>query len=338
MSHAALLHPLTLGPWTLSNNLMLAPMAGITDSVFRQLCRKMGAGYAVGEMTHSRAELRQHRKSRTRQADRRDPEPRAVQLLGYDPQMLADAARWHVERGAQVIDLNLGCPAKKVCNVAAGSALMGEPKTVATIFKAVVSAVNVPVTVKMRTGPDMNHRNAVQLARMAEDCGLQMVVIHGRTRAQKFQGEAEYDTIAEVKQQIGIPVIANGDIDSPEKARHVLEYTAADGIMIGRASCGKPWLFQHIAAHLEGRRWQPPSSGRQIAIMRHHVAGLHRLYGETTGVRMARKHVGWYLQTRPEGTTLRQQFNRLQSAQAQLEWIDTLHARMDTCLTACTGC
>ena len=338
MTPSPLLHPLTLGHWTLPNNLMLAPMAGITDRVFRQLCREMGAGYAVGEMTHSRADLRSLKKSLTRHADRTESPPRAVQLLGYDPQMLADAARWHVERGAQIIDLNLGCPAKKVCNVAAGSALMSQPKTVAAIFKAVVSAVNVPVTVKMRTGPDMNSRNALQLARMAEDCGLQMVVIHGRTRAQKFQGEAEYDTIAEVKQQVSIPVIANGDIDSPEKARHVLEYTAADGIMIGRASCGKPWLFQQVAAHLTGKRTHPPPLSKRIAIMRRHIVGLHHLYGEVTGMRMARKHAGWYLQNWPEGTTLRQQFNRLQHAQAQLEWIDTLHARMDTHLTACTGC
>ncbi|HID01550.1 MAG TPA: tRNA dihydrouridine synthase DusB [Piscirickettsiaceae bacterium] len=317
--------PIRLGGFTI-HPVMLAPMAGVTDRVFRQLCRRHGAGYTVAEMTHSKPQLRTQRKSCTRRADLSEPAPRVIQLLGYDPTMLAEAARWHVAQGAQIIDLNLGCPAKKVCNVAAGAALMRQPKTVAAIFQAVTAAVDVPVTVKMRTGTDENCRNAPQLARMAEDCGIQMVVIHGRTRRQKFQGDAEYDTIAAVKQSVSIPVIANGDIDSGEKARSVLEYTGADGVMVGRASYGNPWVFAQINAALTATPWQPPERGQVIDTMLEHISGLHALYGETVGVRMARKHVIWYAQRHfPHGCdAIRNAFNRLDTPRAQLKLIENL--------------
>ncbi len=301
-------------------------MAGVTDRVFRTLCREQGAGYAVAEMTHSKPELRHHGKSRTRQADTREPAPRAIQLLGYDPQMLADAARWHVERGADIIDLNLGCPAKKVCNVAAGSALMGDPKRVAAIFEAVVAAVPVPVTVKMRTGPDANHRNAPELAWIAQESGLALVTIHGRTRAQRFQGEAEYDTLAEIAQRLTIPVLANGDIDSGAKARHVLEYTGAAGVMIGRASFGNPWIFSQVHAALRGEDWTPPDLEERIATLHRHMRELHAYYGETTGVRLARKHAGWYARHLPDGEAFRTTFVRLPTAQAQLDWIEQTYS------------
>lgn len=317
--------PIQLGRFSL-HPVMLAPMAGVTDRVFRQLCREQGAGHAVAEMTHSKPQLRQQKKSLTRRADPLEPAPRTVQLLGHDPIMLAEAARWHVDRGAQIIDLNLGCPAKKVCNVAAGSALMGRPDTVRRIFEAVVGAVDVPVTVKMRTGPDERHRNAVEIARMAEACGLGMVVIHGRTRAQKFQGEAEYDTIAAVKAAVSIPVIANGDIDSGEKARRVLEYTGADGVMIGRASYGNPWIFQQVNAWLTGRPWRPPGRQQVIDTLLRHIRGLHALYGDSAGVRIARKHVNWYAQRHfpQQHDALRRAFNRLDTPQAQLNLIENL--------------
>lgn len=317
--------PIRLGNFTI-HPLMLAPMAGITDRVFRQLCRRHGAGYTVAEMTHSKPQLRAQRKSRTRTADLSEPPPRVIQLLGYDPTMLAEAARWHVDQGAQIIDLNLGCPAKKVCNVAAGAALMSQPGTVAAIFQAVTAAVDVPVTVKMRTGPDDDCRNAPALAQLAEDCGIQMVVVHGRTRAQKFQGHAEYDTIAAVKAAVSIPVIANGDIDNGEKARGVLKYTGADGIMVGRASYGNPWIFGQINATLADTPWQPPTREQVISTILEHITELHALYGEHTGVRMARKHVIWYAQRHfPERCdAIRTAFNRLDTPQAQLKLIESL--------------
>ncbi len=316
-----MLKPLQIGPWQLANNLALAPMAGVTDRVYRTLCREQGAGYAVAEMTHSKPELRTHKKSRTRQADLTEPAPRAVQLLGYDPHMLAEAARWHVAHGADIIDLNLGCPAKKVCSVAAGSALMEDPKRVAAIFEAVVAAVDVPVTVKMRTGVDAAHRNAPELAWIAQESGLAMVALHGRTRAQRFQGDAEYDTLAQVVQRLTIPVLANGDIDSGAKARHVLKYTGAAGLMIGRASFGNPWIFAEIRAALQGTPWSPPTLSERVATLHRHVQALHDYYGEATGVRMARKHVGWHARHLPHGEPFRNTFVRLSSAQAQLDWI-----------------
>ncbi len=328
-----------IGRFSFSSPFVLAPMAGVTDRVFRQLCRQQGVGYAVGEMVASQKQLWDSAKSSTRRADKSEPEPRIVQLLGTDPQLLAEAAAFQVAQGAQIIDLNLGCPAKKVCSVAAGSALMGNPKTVAEIFQAVVSAVEVPVTVKMRTGLDAEHKNALQIAQLAEDCGLQAVTIHGRTRADKFQGQAEYDTIAEVKQQLKIPVIANGDIRTPEQAEFVLKYTQADGVMIGRSSLGFPWIFQQCLAHQQGLPIQQPNWEAFIDTMYQHVQGLHQLYGEVTGVRHARKHIGWYGEKIAELAQqahlslptnhspadwlrhFRRTFNRLETAQAQLDFL-----------------
>ena len=279
---------------------------------------------SLSEMVASQKQLWDSKKSSTRHVDLNDPEPRAVQLLGTNAQELADAARWQQENGAQIIDLNLGCPAKKVCSVAAGSALMGKPETVADIFKAVTDAVDIPVTVKMRTGTDLENRNALQIAQLAEAHGLQAVTIHGRTREDKFNGHAEYETIRMVKQNIGIPVIANGDINTPEQAQFVLEYTRADGVMIGRATQGYPWLFNEINHYLEtGDKLPPPTLNTFFETMLEHTAGLHDLYGEMLGVRIARKHIGWYSQHLPDGiNTLRRPFNKLSTSSAQLQLIE----------------
>jgi len=313
---------LTIGKYQFENPVVLAPMAGITDSVFRQICRQHGASYTLAEMVASKKNLRSSKKSSTRHANTSDPEPRAIQLIGTDPHELADAALWQVSQGAQIIDLNLGCPAKKVCSVAAGSALMAYPERVAAIFEAVVSAVSVPVTVKIRTGSDPQHKNAVQIAQLAQTHGLQAVTVHGRTRADKFSGRAEYDTIKAVKQAVNIPVIANGDICSPKQAQFVLKYTAADGIMIGRASQGYPWIFREINHYLStGNTHRPATLDEFYQTILQHLSGLHQLYGEQLGVRIARKHIAWYGQHLPQGDQLRKQFNTLLSPQAQQQLI-----------------
>ncbi len=297
-------------------------MAGITDSVFRQICRQHGANYTLAEMVASKKNLRNSAKSSTRHANTNDPKPRAIQLIGADPHELANAALWQVSQGAHIIDLNLGCPAKKVCHVAAGSALMAYPERVAEIFKAVVSAVSVPVTVKIRTGNDPQHRNAVQIAQLAQTHGLQAVTVHGRTRADKFSGHAEYDTIKAVKQAIDIPVIANGDICTPKQAQFVLKYTAADGIMVGRAARGYPWIFREINHYLETGEKRPPATLEEYyPTIVQHLQGLYQLYGEPLGVRIARKHIAWYGQHLPQGNELRKQFNTLKSSPAQLHLI-----------------
>lgn len=309
---------LTIGPYQLPNRLVLAPMAGITDSVFRRLCYQNGAGYAVGEMLSAQTHLWDSKKSSTRFANLDDPEPRSVQLLGIDPQELAQAARLQVEQGAQIIDLNLGCPAKKVCNIAAGSALLEYPGRVEQIFKAVTYAVDVPVTVKIRTGTDPLNRNAVQIAQLAEQQGLAAITIHGRTRADKFLGQAEYDSIKRVKQAVSLPVIANGDICDVEQAQFVLEYTLADGIMIGRGALGNPWIFKQIEAYLSNKqRLSPPDAWQRYQVIYAHLEGLYQLYGERQGVRIARKHLGWYAQHIDQGDTLRRRFNSLQTASEQ---------------------
>lgn len=309
---------LKIGPYQFEHNIALAPMAGITDTVFRSLCRQNGASYTLAEMVASKKQLWESKKSSTRHVNPNDPEPRAVQLIGTDPQELAEAAAWQVSQGAQIIDLNMGCPAKKVCSVAAGSSLMANPDKVAQIFKAVVNATNVPVTVKIRTGTDADNKNALHIAQIAETEGLQAVTIHGRTREAKFSGNAEYDTIKQVKQHINIPVIANGDICTPEQAHFVLKYTAADGIMVGRAAQGYPWIFRELNHYLEtGDKLASPSLLEFKNTIMQHLKGLHALYGETLGVRIARKHIGWYAQNLPNGSTLRKQFNQLNSAQEQ---------------------
>lgn len=318
-----------IGPYTLPNPLIVAPMAGVTDRPFRQLCRRMGAGLAVSEMVIADSKLWNTRKSRTRLDHQGEPEPRSVQIAGGDPAMLADAARQNAQFGAQIIDINMGCPAKKVCNKAAGSALMKDEALVRDILQAVVAAVDVPVTLKMRTGWDRDHRNAPAIARMAEDAGIQALAVHGRTRADKYNGDAEYDTIARVKESVGIPVFANGDISTPEKARQVLQHTGADGLLVGRGAQGRPWIFREILHYLEtGQHLPEPPLDEVEGILQEHLSELHRFYGETMGVRIARKHVGWYLQAHDESREFRKRFNAIDDALEQKDSIEHYFARI----------
>ncbi|WP_375740359.1 tRNA dihydrouridine synthase DusB [Pseudomonas boanensis] len=307
-----------IGPYALPNPVILAPMAGVTDRPFRLLCRRLGAGMVVSEMVTSDVRLWNSRKSRLRLLHEGDPEPRSVQIAGGDPEMLAEAARANVALGAQIIDINMGCPAKKVCNKAAGSALMKDEALVAEILEAVVGAVDVPVTLKIRTGWDRSNRNGIQVAKIAEQAGIQALAVHGRTRADLYTGEAEYDTIAAIKQAVSIPVFANGDIDSPQKARQVLDATGADALLIGRAAQGRPWIFREIAHYLAtGELLPPPGLVEVERILLEHLAALHAFYGDEMGVRIARKHVGWYLATLPGAREFRTKFNRLESTDAQ---------------------
>ncbi|MBF8779015.1 tRNA dihydrouridine synthase DusB [Pseudomonas fulva] len=307
-----------IGPYTLRNNLILAPMAGVTDQPFRTLCQRLGAGMVVSEMVTSDLSLWDSRKSRLRRIHEDDPEPRSVQIAGGDAQMLAAAARANVQAGAQIIDINMGCPAKKVCNKAAGSALLRDEALVEQILRAVVDAVEVPVTLKIRTGWDRANKNGLTVAKIAEQAGIQALAVHGRTRADLYTGEAEYDTIAAIKQAVSIPVFANGDITSPDKARAVLEATGADGLLIGRAAQGRPWIFREVEHYLRTGQCLPePGLDEVERILLEHLAALHAFYGEVMGVRIARKHVGWYLATRPGGKEFRQQFNALEDTQAQ---------------------
>jgi tRNA-dihydrouridine synthase B len=308
-----------LGSHVLRNGLFAAPMAGVTDRPFRTLCRRLGAGLAISEMVSSRPELRGTRKSRLRLDHRGEAGPVSVQIAGADPAMMAQAARVNAAEGAQIIDINMGCPAKKVCNVAAGSALLSDEPLVARILEAVVAAVDVPVTLKIRTGPSPEHRNALRIARIAEAAGVRLLVVHGRSRACGFRGEAEFDTVAQVKAGVRIPVIANGDIGTPEEAKRVLEYTGADGIMIGRAAHGRPWIFREFLYFLnEAKKLPPPAATEMRAIVLEHLEGIYSLYGEALGVRVARKHIGWYTRGLPGGEALRRAANEILSAPAQL--------------------
>ena len=308
-----------IGAHVLRNALFVAPMAGITDRPFRQLARRFGAGLAISEMVGSRPELRQSRKSRLRLDHEGEAAPIAVQIAGADPALMADAARYNVDRGAQIIDINMGCPAKKVCNVYAGSALLGDEALVARILEAVVGAVEVPVTLKIRTGASPRQRNALRIGRIAQAAGVQLLAIHGRTRACGFAGRAEYDTIAEVKSRLTIPVVANGDIRTPEEARQVLRRTGADGLMIGRAAHGRPWIFREIEHYLaNGVRLAPPTVEEIGAVLLEHLAGLYALYGDEQGTRVARKHIGWTVSGLPLGEQFRREANRIETAQAQL--------------------
>jgi tRNA-dihydrouridine synthase B len=307
-----------LGAHVLRNGLFVAPMAGVTDQPFRTLCRRFGAGLAVSEMVSSRPELRGTRKSRLRLEHRGEASPVSVQIAGADPAMMADAARFNAAEGAQIIDINMGCPAKKVCNVAAGSALLSDESLVARILEAVVAAVDVPVTLKIRTGPNPATRNALRIARIAESAGVQLLAVHGRTRACGFRGEAEFDTVAEVKAGVRIPVIANGDIATPEEAKRVLELTRADGIMIGRAAHGRPWIFREFVHFLEtGKHLSPPSPQEMRAVVLEHLEGIYSLYGQELGMRIARKHIGWYTRGLPGGEAFRREANQILSASAQ---------------------
>ncbi len=323
--------PFAIGAHTLPNRVFVAPMAGVTDRPYRQLCKQLGAGYAVSEMAASNALLWATDKTTRRINHDGEIEPKAVQIAGADPDMMAQAARFNVERGAQIIDINMGCPAKKVCNVAAGSALMQTPEKIRSIVSAVVNAVGrdgIPVTLKMRTGWNAENRNAPAIARMAEDLGVSMLTIHGRTREDRYHGHAEYDTIATIKQQVNIPVVANGDIDSPQKAFEVLAYTQADAVMVGRAAQGRPWIFRQIAHYLESGEDLPDPSEAEIAQwLKNHLRDHYAFYGEHAGVRIARKHIGWYLKGLPGVKVFRDALNQLESTHAQLAAIDEFFAK-----------
>ncbi len=308
-----------IGPYRLDNRLVLAPMAGVTDRPFRQLCRRLGAGMAVSEMVSSNARLWDSAKTRRRIDHDGEPLPRSVQIAGADPQQMAQAARFNVAHGAQIIDINMGCPAKKVCNVMAGSALLRDESLVGRILDAVVAAVDVPVTLKIRTGWDADHRNGVAVARIAQQAGVQALAVHGRTRACGFTGTAEYDTIGAIKAAVSIPVIANGDIDTPESAARVLVRTGADGLMIGRGAQGRPWIFREIAHFLAtGERLPEPPLDEVRDILLGHLQELYSFYGEYTGVRVARKHVSWYVKGQVRGEVFRRRFNAVDDAAEQL--------------------
>lgn len=308
-----------IGPYQLSNKLILAPMAGVTDLPFRKLCRSLGAGMAVSEMVSSNSLLWGSDKTKRRASHEGETDPKSVQIMGTDPEMMAQAAKYNLDTGAQIIDINMGCPAKKVCNVLAGSALMRDEKLVAKILSAVVEAVDIPVTLKIRTGWDQQTRNAVQIARIAEDAGIQSLAIHGRTRADLYRGDAEYDTIADVKSRIAIPVIANGDITTPEKAKFVLDYTKADAVMIGRAAQGRPWIFREIEHYLTtGKHLAEPTIEEIRDILLGHLGNLYEFYGEFTGVRVARKHISWYSKGQSHGAAFRQAVNRVDTIDEQL--------------------
>ena len=326
-----------IGPHALANNLFAAPMAGVTDRPFRQLCRRFGAGYAVSEMVTSRRELWNSLKTSRRADHAGEPGPIAVQIAGTDAQSMAEAAVYNVERGAQIIDINMGCPAKKVCNKWAGSALMQDEPLAIGIARAVVQAcepLGVPVTLKMRTGWSCDNRNALTLARAFEAEGVCMLTIHGRTREQGYGGRAEYDTIAAVKAAVGIPVVANGDIDSPQKAREVLSLTGADAVMIGRAAQGRPWIFREVAHYLStGCELAPPLVAEVRRALLEHLRDHYALYGEFTGVRSARKHIGWYVKGLPGGEDFRAAMNTMEDCEGQLAavegFFDALGERMD---------
>jgi len=306
-----------IGVHQLTGRVIAAPMAGVTDLPYRKLCRRFGAAMTVSEMVHSDPALRHGAKSRMRCNHEGEPAPVVAQLLGTEPGLLADAARYNVDRGADIIDINLGCPAKKVCNKLAGSALLADELRVARILESVAGAVEVPVTVKIRTGTDPARRNGVRVARIAEQSGIQAITVHGRTRACKFRGEAEYETIRRIKQSVGIPVVANGDIDSPEKAEKVLDFTGADAVMVGRAAQGRPWLLGQIRDHLDGGKAVEPEPWVRADAMLEHVEALYAFYGESVGVRIARKHISWYTKTIEGGDVFWNSINRLEKANRQ---------------------
>ena len=336
---------MNIGPYALANNVFAAPMAGVTDRPFRQLCKKLGAGYAVSEMVTSRRDLWDTLKTSRRANHEGEAEPIAVQIAGTDAPMMAEAAAYNIDRGAQIIDINMGCPAKKVCRKWAGSALMQDEPLALQIIEAVVAAClphSVPVTLKMRTGWAQDHKNAVRLARAAESAGVQMIAVHGRTREQGYKGLAEYDTIAEVKAALKIPLVANGDIASPERARDVLAYTGADAVMIGRAAQGRPWIFRELTHFLAtGSHLAPPLVLDVKRLLLDHLLDHYQLYGEFTGVRTARKHIGWYVNALPDADAFRSRMNALEDCQAQLaavsEFFDALGAQVDRIPAAPSG-
>lgn len=307
-----------IGKYHLPSRVVLAPMAGVTDRPFRQLCKQLGAGMAVSEMVSSNSLLWGSEKTKRRANHDGEVEPRSIQIVGTDPQLMAEAARYNVENGAQIIDINMGCPAKKICNVMAGSALLRDELLVARILKSVVNAIDVPVTLKIRTGWDKSSRNGVNIAKIAENEGIQALAVHGRTRACAYTGDAEYDTIAAIKQSIQIPVIANGDIRSPEKAKFVLDYTGADAVMIGRAAQGNPWIFREINHYLAtGEKLAEPSIHEIRDTLLAHLENLYQFYGEYAGVRIARKHLSWYSKGQNSSSIFRDMVNRVASSDEQ---------------------
>ena len=309
---------LTIGPHSINPGLILAPMAGVTDRPFRQLCRRLGAGLVVSEMVTADTQLWHHRKTQARLDHQGEPGPISVQIVGTEPEQLAEAARCNVDRGADIIDINMGCPAKKVCRKAAGSALLRDEALVGRLLEAVVNAVSVPVTLKSRTGWSPAERNGVRIAQIAEASGIQALAVHGRTRACRFGPSVEYDTIRDIVRSVAIPVLANGDIVDGPSARKVAEHTGAAGLMIGRAAQGNPWIFRNIDHYLRtGQAAPEPTAEEREAVLLEHLQGLYALYGAEAGIRIARKHVGWYLQTRPDGPYWRQHFNALETITAQ---------------------
>ena len=328
-----------IGPHDIFPKVILAPMAGVTDKPFRQLCKQLGAGLAVSEMTTSDPRLWHTRKSLRRMDHAGEPDPVSVQIAGTEPRAMAEAARHNAGQGAQIIDINMGCPAKKVCSAWAGSALMRDEALVGRILEAVVGAVDVPVTLKIRTGWDAAHRNAPVIARIAQESGIAALAVHGRTRDQHYKGQAEYDTIAAIKAEATIPVVANGDIDSPAKAAAVLRHTGADAVMIGRAAQGRPWIFREVAHYLAtGEQLPEPSLAQVRDILIGHLRSLHAFYGEHAGVRIARKHLGWYAKDRPENRAFRAVVNHAQSADRQIaltrDYFDALIAGVPPALPA----
>ena len=325
----------TIGNHVLASRTILAPMAGVTDRPFRQLCKRLGAGMTVSEMVTSDTSLWHTRKSQLRLPHEDEPTPKSVQIAGSIPEMMAEAARQNLLLGAEIIDINMGCPAKKVCKRAAGSALLKDEVLVEDILCAVVNAVPVPVTLKIRTGWDTESRNAVQIARIAENSGIQAIAVHGRTRACRFKGDAEYDTIAEVVASVDIPVFANGDIRSPEQARLVLEHTGADAVMIGRGAQGNPWLFREINHYLEtGTLLAAPTTEERISVISEHLQAIHEHYGDYLGTRIARKHIGWYVHSLPSGETFRKYFNLLDTPSQQQQSLKLFLTRQEEWDTA----
>ena len=307
-----------IGPYCLQNNLLLAPMAGVTDRPFRLLCRQLGAGMTVSEMVSSNPKLWQSNKTQLRLDHSGEPDPISVQIAGADPVMMSEAARFNVDHGAQIIDINMGCPAKKVCKVMAGSALMKDESLVERILISVVNAVTVPVTLKIRTGWDQQNKNAFTIAKIAEDAGIKALTVHGRTRACAFKGTAEHETVALLKSAVNIPVIANGDISTPEYAEEVLAKTNVDGLMIGRAAQGNPWIFREIRHYLKtGEKLAPPTSAERLTVLLNHIENLYEFYGEYSGIRIARKHISWYCKTTNNNKAFTAMVNKAETTSEQ---------------------